>query len=133
MASKTPKNKRIVIVDDEQDILTYLSVVLKGHAYLAYPADSAQAGLKLVSEVNPHLICLDIMMPKESGISLYTKIRKDSRFQHVPVLILSGVVREEEYDFRKLVPDESIPPPEAYLEKPIKVEHFLEVIHNLLL
>ena len=51
--------------------------------------------------------------------------------QGIPVLIISGVVQAGEFDFRSYVPDESVPPPEAYLEKPINVPEFLQVVEHL--
>ena len=90
--------KKILIVDDEQDVLRYLTAVLKNNDYMTYSADNARSGFHLLAEVRPDLVCLDIMMPRESGISLYAKMKRNKRFKNIPVLIRSGVVQEEEYD-----------------------------------
>jgi len=124
--------KKILIVDDEQDVIQYLTAVLKNNDYMTYSADNASTGLDLLSEISPDLVCLDIMMPKESGISLYAKMKKNKRFSEIPVLIISGVVQEEEYDFQKFVPENSIPPPEQYIEKPIERKLFLNAVDRLI-
>lgn len=124
--------KKILIIDDEQDVITYLSAVLKSADYMTYSADSARAGFEKLREVEPDLVCLDIMMPKESGISFYARMKKDKRFEQIPVLVISGVIQEEEYDFHKFLPEKSIPPPQEYIEKPIKLENFLKTVQRLL-
>jgi hypothetical protein len=48
------------------------------------------------------------------------------------VLIISGVISEQDFEFRKLVPDNSIPPPQEYMEKPIKRELFLKTVAGLI-
>ena len=123
--------KTVLIVDDEPDVRTYLTAVLKHHGYTVVTADAAQSGLEIVQRVNPDVICLDIVMPKESGISLYRQLRGDSRFQSIPVVIVSGVAPAQEFDFRDFAPDPSVPAPEEYFEKPVDVDRFLAVIERL--
>jgi CheY-like chemotaxis protein len=72
------------------------------------------------------------MMPEKSGISIYTSLKKDSSLRDIPVLIISGVSRQGEFDFRSYVPDTSIPPPAGYLEKPIVVDQYLQLISDLI-
>jgi len=124
--------KNILIVDDEPDVVAYLSAVLESHNFSLYSAENAEAGLKLAEEVHPDLICLDIMMPKESGISMYTKLRRTSELGDIPVVIISGVEQAGEFNFRKFVKDKKIPPPDFYFEKPIDVDNFIAEIKRLL-
>jgi len=124
--------KNILIVDDEFDVATYLAAILESNGYSPHTASSVDQGLEMVRKVEPELICLDIMMPGESGISLYLKLKQDPSFVKIPILIISGVEQVGEFDFRSYVSDETVPPPERFLEKPIKVEEFLNVIEQLL-
>lgn len=123
--------KKVLIIDDEQDIVTYLMMVLEENGHVAYSADNVKRGLRMLEEVKPDLVCLDIMMPKESGISMYMRMKADKRYADIPVLIISGVEQEREFDFRIHVPDRAIPPPQQYLEKPIDVERFLRLVRRL--
>jgi len=125
-------DKKILIVDDEPDVVSYLTVVLKNAGYETSSANKVEEALELVEQIEPDLICLDIMMPRESGISMYTKLKQDKARRDIPVLIISGAMPENEFDFRSLIDDDSIPPPAAYLEKPIVVERFLDVVENIL-
>ena len=123
---------KILIVDDEQDVVLYLSTLLENEGYTVYSAGSADEGYDMFGIVEPDLLCLDIMMPQKLGLSMYEKIKKDQKHASVPVLIISGVVSEEDFEFRKLVPDSTIPPPQEYLEKPIDRKEFLETVATLI-
>jgi CheY-like chemotaxis protein len=125
-------DKKVLIVDDEPDVVTYLSLLLENDGYTVYSASSAEEGYDLLEIVEPDLICLDIMMPKQLGLSLYEKMKRKDMFKNIPVLIISGVISEQEFEFRKLVPDKSIPPPQDYMEKPIKRENFLRTVAGLI-
>ena len=59
--------KKILIVDDEQDIVESLKFVLETADYLCYCAYNGEDGLKLAKELMPDLIILDVMMPKING------------------------------------------------------------------
>jgi DNA-binding response OmpR family regulator len=65
--------KKVLIVDDEPDVVTYLTLLLENDGYTVYSASSAEEGFDLVEIVEPDLVCLDIMMPKQLGLSLYEK------------------------------------------------------------
>ena len=122
--------RKILIIDDERDIVRYLNAVLEENGYDCYIAHDAVTGFALAQAQNPDLICLDIMMPGESGVSFYIKLRSDARLCNVPVFFVSGMVKEMEYDFRNLVPDTEIPGPRRYIEKPIDVNMFIQMVHE---
>jgi len=126
------KQYKILIIDDEPDVITYLKMVLKAHDFLSFAVDNAASAMDRVKEVKPDLICLDIMMPKETGISFYTRLRKNKTFSYIPVIIVSGVVQSSKFDFRSYVPDDSIPPPQSCMEKPIEVDDFIRTIKELI-
>ena len=122
---------KVLIIDDEPDVAAYLAAALKANGHSPSVAHSAESGLELLHRVRPDLICLDIMMPRESGMSLYVRLKKDSEYQSIPVVIVSGVSQDEQLDFRGYVADKSVPPPDCYLEKPIKVDEFIKTIESL--
>jgi len=125
-------NKKILIIDDEPDVLKYLTTVLSDFGNLVICAESSQDGWTKMLKDKPDLITLDIMMPGQSGISFYLKAKADDRFAEIPIIILSGIKEAGEFDFRELVPDPNIPAPEAFIEKPINVRQFIETIDNIL-
>ena len=124
-------SKKILIIDDEPDVNIYLEAVLKSNGYETYSISDVENAMDKVREIHPKLICLDIMMPRETGISFYSKLRKDKRFSKVPVIIISGVVESEKFNIHSFISDKSIPAPESYMEKPINVEKFIQKVKQL--
>lgn len=122
---------RVLIIDDEPDVRLYLKMVLEQNDFDVMTATSVHEGYERLTEQIPDLVCLDIMMPKESGIRLYRQMKENVNLKGVPVLIISGVATNRDFDFRSFVSDESVPPPDAYLEKPIHVEEFLKTVTSL--
>lgn len=121
-------SKTVLIVDDEQDVVDYLSAVLDSCGYESIEASNADEGFIAATERKPDLICLDVMMPEESGISLYIRLKESGELKHIPVLIISGMESEQEFDIYELVRERSIPPPEEYIEKPINVDQFMQTV-----
>jgi len=123
---------KILIVDDEPDVAIYLATILRANGYQATIANSVEEGLRLLEESIPDIICLDIMMPKQSGVSMYKQLKQNEETANIPVMVISGVETEGQFDFRSYMPDETLPPPECFMEKPIKIEEFVATIERLL-
>ena len=68
-------SKKILIIDDEPDVNTYLGAVLQSNGYETFSISDVENAMDKVKEIHPKLICLDIMMPKETGISFQTSKR----------------------------------------------------------
>jgi CheY-like chemotaxis protein len=126
---------RVLVVDDEDSILVYLTLVLQDHGHEALAARDAEVALEKARDRQPDLITLDIMMPKRSGIALYCDLKREPALAGIPVLFISGFSQlcdvGTEHSFRRLVPDEAIPRPEGCLEKPIDVNEFLKLVDRL--
>jgi CheY-like chemotaxis protein len=123
--------KKVLIIDDEPDIVTYLTLLLENHGYEVVSASDGQRGLEMAKKEDPDLVCLDIMMPKKSGVALYQQIKTDPALNRLPCIIISAY--ESAYSFkgeafRRLVPDKSIPEPERFFEKPLDISVFLDFI-----
>jgi CheY-like chemotaxis protein len=127
--------KKVLVVDDEQSILIYLSTVLEDTGYATCSAQDGQEGLKVARQEKPDLVCLDVMMPKRGGVSLYEEIKRDPELRPIPVMFISAYNRIRDLRnpeaFRKMIPDEAVPQPELCMEKPIKVPEFLEAVAEL--
>jgi CheY-like chemotaxis protein len=123
--------KKILIIDDEPDVITYLTAVLTSNGYETFSISDVRDAIESVEEVRPDLICLDIVMPRETGISFYSKLKEDSRFNRIPVIIVSGVVDKGKFDFHNYVNNNTLPLPEYCMEKPIDVDYFIKKIKDL--
>ena len=128
-------DQKILIIDDEPDIVMYLKILLEDHKYTVVSASDGIQGMDLAKKEIPDLICLDIMMPKKTGVALYQEIKTDPRLKDIPVIIISAY--ESAYTFkgnafRKLVQDKTIPEPLRFFEKPLDIPVFLGFINDFL-
>ena len=127
--------RKVLVIDDEQSIITYLKTVLEDFGYEPLGAIDADEGEALARKEQPDLICIDIMMPKRSGIALYQHFRLDPELSHIPVIIISAFNQvldlRDPVAFRKVVPDPKVPKPEYCMEKPIDIMSFIDVVNSL--
>ncbi len=133
--TSSPNRKKVLVIDDELSIITYLTTVLEDEGYEAFSAMAAEEGLAATREQRPDLITMDIMMPKRSGLALYRDIKLDSELCRIPVIFVTAFNRANDLwpaAFRRIVPDGNIPLPEGYIEKPIDVAAFLETVTFLI-
>lgn len=126
--------KKILIVDDEPAMLTYLSTVLQDHGYTTVCSQSAEEAWEKALEESPDLITLDLLMPEKTGIKLYKDLRKHDRLGAIPIVIITGFTQEQYpmIDFRKFIYERSIRGPEAFLEKPVAPEALVETVEKVL-
>ena len=89
------ENSKILLVDDEEDILEFLSYNLKKEGFRIDTANNGISALKKLEKSNPDLIILDVMMPEMDGIEVCEKIREQDKFDDVLILFLTA--RSEEY------------------------------------
>lgn len=120
--------KKIIVVDDENDVSTYLSVVLSDHGYNVRRASTGGDGLALATEDKPDLVCLDVFMPGQTGLWLYRRMCATPELSSVPVLIISGLGMEQGLEAMLA----GLPRPAAYFEKPIDRGRLVETIGHLL-
>ena len=86
---------RILLVDDEEDILEFLSYNLIKEGYKIKTANNGKSALKILEKFNPDLIILDVMMPEMDGIEVCESIRKNEKNDDVLILFLTA--RSEDY------------------------------------
>ena len=125
----------IMIIEDEPDIRVYLSTALEDNGYNVVTADEGDAVDSIIHENKPDLIILDIMMPKRSGISIYRELRISDQASDIPIILMSGMSPAKDFmtnGFRKLINDETIPLPEGFIEKPVRLDELFSLIGKLL-
>ena len=89
--------KRILIVDDEVSITRLLKLAIEHHRdYEVHTANSGADALLAVRPFQPHLILLDLMMPRLSGAEVATQLGLDPGLSRIPVIFLTAAVRTEE-------------------------------------
>ena len=118
--------KKILIVDDEPNIIMSLEYALKTQGYHVFIARDGQEAIDLLQTEIPDLVILDIMMPKVDGYETLTFIKQNSRLQHTKAVFLSA--KNKESDISKgleLGADD-------YLTKPFSLKKLIERVNDLL-
>lgn len=117
---------KILIVDDEKEIIEFLNVVLHRNGHTVFIAmDGVQAVQQAMKE-KPDLMILDIMMPAGSGISVYTRLKQSILTQRIPVIFLTAMQIE---NARGKLPEGDT---STILAKPCEPTELLETIKNIL-
>jgi two-component system alkaline phosphatase synthesis response regulator PhoP len=124
--TKNNKKIRILLVDDEPDILEFISYNLKKEGYTLFTASDGDMAIEQAFKVKPHLILLDVMMPKQSGIEVCKYLRMYSDFKDVIIAFLSA--RNEDYSQIEGLNAGG----DDYIAKPIRPKVLLSKIESLL-
>lgn len=128
-------SKRILVVDDEQDVRVFMTTLLETSGFKPIAATNGQEGLEMARRQKPALIIMDIMMPKESGIFMYREVKKDPQLSGIPVIMVSGVSKKTFFHSQEVVDEYEgvkMPEPAAYIEKPAEADELLDVIRKVL-
>jgi len=90
------KNKTIMVVDDNPDIITIVKTILEGKGYSVFSASSGAELLNMLKVQNPDLIILDIMMPEMDGLEVLSRLKAMSETAKIPVILLTAKVQYED-------------------------------------
>jgi DNA-binding response OmpR family regulator len=93
MSQDRPRS-RVLVVDDEPDLVRILEFGLKAAGYAVETASDGQEGLKKARESKPDIILLDLMLPKLDGYKVCRLLKFDERYKHIPIMILSARTQE---------------------------------------
>ena len=118
---------KILIVDDDQDLLKLMRLNLSKEGYTVIVAGDAYNGIQSARTEKPDLIILDIMLPAGGGLHTLKNIRLTSHGSQIPIVILTGM---QDRMLRQQIEQEGV---EAYLQKPCDYKVLSETIKNLLM
>lgn len=118
--------KKILIVDDEADIIEILQFVLEAQGFECITALDGEEGLKLARESNPDLIILDVMMPKMNGYKICRLLKFDEKYKNIPIFMITA--RSQDKD--KEIGEET--GADEYITKPFQVDYVIEKVKSYL-
>jgi two-component system, OmpR family, phosphate regulon response regulator PhoB len=127
--------KRVLVVDDDPDVRLFSQTVLEENGYIPVLATNGEEGEEAVKKEKPDLIILDVLMPRESGIRLYRKLKTNKKFKDIPIIMLSGIAEKSFLRSQKVLTEfggDPVPEPEAYLEKPVDGDMLADTIKKVL-
>lgn len=127
--------KKVLVVDDDPDVIMFITSLLESKDYRMVIAKNGEEAMAKVKEDRPDLIILDVLMPKESGIRMYRELKTTESLKDIPVFIYSGISKRTFLRSQATLAEfggESVPAPEAYIEKPGEPEDILDTVRELL-
>lgn len=118
--------KKILLVEDEKDMVYAVSLELEANGYEVIAAYDGQEGLQKAREEKPDLIVLDLMLPKMDGFKVCGLLKRDVRYSEIPIIMLTAKAQEEDVRLGEEMGAD------AYIIKPFEPQTLLTKIKELL-
>jgi len=118
--------RRVVIADDEPNLVLPLEYMLKREGYEVTVARDGQEALEAIARVHPHLVLLDVMMPRKSGFDVCQMLRADEAHRDLRIMLLTAKGRDD--DVAKGLALGA----DAYVVKPFSPRELLRKVRELL-
>ena len=129
---------KILIIDDDPDLVESMQITLEANDYQVESAYNGPEGLRLVKEINPDLIILDVMMDSiTEGFQVSYQLRSQDpqseyrAYSNIPILMVTGISQKMHMKFSPQT-DEDYLPVDEFVEKPIQLDALLEKIKKLI-
>ena len=127
--------KKVLIVDDDADVRKFVSKLIERAGFEPMEAKNGIEGMGKVREDKPDLIILDVLMPKQSGIRMYRELKTDEPLKDIPVIMLSAIAPKSFFRSQEVLAEfagNSVPEPEAYMEKPEEPDELIALMKKTL-
>ena len=118
--------KKILVVEDESQMVEVLKMRLEAHGYEVITADNGQDGLEKAKKEKPDLIIMDLMLPKMNGYKACGLLKSDARYAKIPIVIFTARAQEEDLKLGEELGAE------VYITKPFEPQALLSKIRELL-
>ena len=119
-------SRKILIADDEPNIVTALEFLLQQNGYEVYIARNGDSALKLVEAQQPDLVLLDVMMPVKSGYEVCQRMRERAEWRHIKIIMLTAKGRDVEMSKGLSIGAD------LYITKPFSTQELVAKINGLL-
>jgi Fe-S oxidoreductase/ActR/RegA family two-component response regulator len=128
VAAKEPlAGRKILVVDDEEDVRTFLTMVFEDAGAEVITATDGDEAVAMAREHQPDLISLDLSMPGKDGVEAFVELRKTPETEEIPVCVVTG-----HPEFRQVIYDRPVAPPEGYLGKPVDEDKLVAYAHHII-
>ena len=123
--------QKILIVDDDPDLVEAVSIILENKGYEVAAAYGGVEGLEKAKTEKPDLIVLDVMMPDKDGYEVCTELKADEKYRSIPILLLTAVVSKissTKYTQQMGMQTEA----DDYVDKPVEPDELVRRIEALI-
>ena len=118
--------KRVLIADDETDIVETLKFMLEAEGFEVLTAYDGEEALKTARTAFPDIILLDVMMPKINGYKVSRLLKFDKKFQDIPILMITARSQKED----QIIGEET--GADEYITKPFEITNVIDLINKYL-
>jgi two-component system, OmpR family, phosphate regulon response regulator PhoB len=127
--------KKILVVDDDPDVRLFNTTVVEESGHTPLEAANGEEALQMIQAEAPDLVMLDVLMPRQSGIRLYRRLKTDAAMKTIKVMVLSGINKKSFLKSQQALAEfggGEVPEPEFYLEKPVEAEVLKATIKKII-
>ena len=127
------QNKKVLVVDDEMDMRIFISTLLETSGYKPILATNGEEGIEQARKHKPAAIILDVLMPRSGGVQMYREVKTDEDLKNIPVIMISAIAKKTFLHSMQMLnsyQSQTVPEPEAYIEKPPETEELLETLEK---
>jgi len=115
---------KIIAIDDDKTVRLLVSRCLEKEGHQVLAAENAEQGMLIITQENPDLILLDVMMPGMSGLELCAKLKNEPATKSIPVFMLTGKTQEK--DINEALSSGA----DNYISKPFNPQQLSQIIQN---
>jgi Fe-S oxidoreductase/ActR/RegA family two-component response regulator len=119
--------RTVLVVDDEDDVRLFLTTVFEDAGATVVTATDGDEAIVEAKKHQPDLISLDLSMPGKDGVEAFVELRKTPEIEQIPVCVVTG-----HPEFRRVIYDRPVPPPEGYLGKPVDEDKLVAYAHHII-
>jgi CheY-like chemotaxis protein len=126
------RSQKILVVDDDPDVVEYLSSFLEDEGYLVRAAGDAVDARSMLETFRPDVILIDVMLPGKSGLDLLVALRRSETWSGLPIILVTGddqVLQENCQSYLETHRD--VRGPEDVLGKPIERDKLLAALREV--
>ena len=122
---------KILVVDDDPDIVTYLTSFLEDNGYVVDSANDASSARTAIERFQPDAVLIDVLMPGRSGLDLLVNLRSDPRWSDLPVVVVTGHDKILQDDCQSYFGLHGVRGPDGVLGKPVDRATLLNMLKGL--
>jgi CheY-like chemotaxis protein len=124
---------RILVVEDDPDIVDYYSFFLEDEGYEVRSASRCSSAREMIPDFQPEVVLIDALLPGRSGLELLVALRRDPQWKDLPMVVVTGnddLLKDDCQSY--LGAHEGVRGPDVVLGKPVDRNSLLKVLHTLL-
>jgi len=125
--------RRILVVEDDPDIVDYYSFFLEDEGYEVRSASRCSSAREMIADFRPEVVLIDALLPGKSGLELLVALRRDSQWKDLPMVVVTGnddLLNDDCQSY--LGAHEGVRGPDVVLGKPVDRDSLLKVLDTLL-